>query len=271
MVSRPSRSIAWTKPLGRAAWGLMLRAIAAPALLLAAGSPVAAQGSSNSILIWPVNPVITADVRAAALWLENPGKTPKTLQVRIFAWSQAGGENGYSAQDVILATPPIVTIAAGSKQLVRITRTRETAPGREDPYRIVVDEVPVAGATQQAGAAVSFRMRYSIPLFVYGAGALPVAGEVKQGPQPKLVWRVINAGAERHLEIRNDGPVHARLTEMAFRPSSGPASALNQGLWGYVLPGETMRWKLQPEVVVGDQLVGSSNGGPATRLEPRTD
>jgi fimbrial chaperone protein len=261
-------------------------------LLVGLPRPAAAQAQGGSILIWPVAPVIEADARAAALWLENPGTAPVTLQVRIYAWAQTDARNAYAPQDDILGTPPIVTIAPGEKQLIRLTRTRDVPAAREAAYRVVVDEIPAARPVADAGAAVSFRMRYSLPLFAYGPGlaspdalakraltrkgakrasseggaALPQSGPPEPGPT--LDWRTGTDADGRYLEIRNRGTLHARLTDVGFAPAfptgtspagASPAGAapsgtatVARGLFGYVLPGAAMRWPLAPEIRIPD-------------------
>ena len=92
-------------------------------MLLVIAPPPAAAQQPGSILIWPINPVIEGDDRAAALWLENPGKAPVTLQVRVYAWAQLDGRDAYAPQDEVLGTPPIVSIQPGERQLIRLTRT----------------------------------------------------------------------------------------------------------------------------------------------------
>ncbi len=89
--------------LGIAAPTLLSATLLSAALPSAAIPPASAQ-SPGSLLIWPVSPVIEGDQPAAALWLENPGKTPITLQVRVYAWAQQNGENVYAAQQDILGT-----------------------------------------------------------------------------------------------------------------------------------------------------------------------
>ena len=249
-------------------------------LLLASPRPAAAQANGGSILIWPVGPVIEADERAAALWLENPGTAPITLQIRIYAWAQVDGKNVYAAQDAVLGTPPIVTIVPGEKQLVRLTRLLPTPPRTEAAYRVIVDEIPAAKPAGGAGAAVSFRMRYSVPLFAYGEGlASPEARTAARTPDvsarsaPALDWRIDETADGRFLEIRNRGAVHARLTDVAFTaPGStraddrGPA----KGLYGYILAGETMRWPLDAApAVIG--VAAAVNGAASTPIERRTD
>lgn len=248
--------------------------------LAALPHPAAAQSNGGAILIWPVGPVIEADERAAALWLENPGKGPITLQIRIYAWAQEGGKNGYAPQDTILGTPPIVTIAPGEKQLVRLTRTNVAPPATESAYRVVVDEIPAAKTAEGSGAAVSFRMRYSIPLFTYGESlASPAAlsraktarkGASPAGPiaGPQLDWRIAETNEGRFLEIRNRGAIHARLTDVEF--GTGPAEAA-KGLFGYVLPGATMRWPIEADKAGPTFLTAAINGAPPAPVERRTD
>jgi fimbrial chaperone protein len=223
--------------------------------------------------IWPVNPVLEGEDRAAALWLENPGKAPITLQIGIYAWAQADGKSVYAPQDDVLATPPIVTIPPGAKQLVRLTRLTPPPAEAERPYRIIVDEIPAlapADAAKAPGAAVRFRMRYSLPLFSYAKGEGPKAVEAakKQATLPALTWRVGDDANGRYLEIRNDGPVHARLTEAAFGTGTAQSS-VSRSLLGYILAGSMARWPLPAEVQPTGDLRASVNGAPPTALAPQ--
>lgn len=196
----------------------------------AAGGASGASGP-GSLLIWPINPVIEGDAQAAALWLENPGRAPITLQVRVYAWAQQDGRNVYAAQNDILGTPPILSVEPGQRQLVRLTRLVPPPGVPEKPYRIVVDQIPTApdaaaGSPQQAsGAAIAFRMRYSLPLFSYAADTGHAAkGRDKAATPPPpshLGWRSGSDDKGRFLEIRNDGPGHARLTDVAFSGKTG--------------------------------------------------
>jgi fimbrial chaperone protein len=281
----------WIRPL------LVTAALVATALLalLLGSGPARAQSAPGAILIWPVDPAIDADSRAAALWLENPGTAPIALQVRIYAWTQEDGKNLYAAQDAVLGTPPIVRIAPGERQLVRLTRMSTPAAGTETPYRIVIDELPAPApaptggdpgdrATREEaapGAAIAFRMRYSLPLFSYGPGAARPAPPVPEqpgrashvatagapSPAPELRWRLVGNDAGAMLEIANSGALHARLTAVGFSgapPAPGEPGAydLSPGLLGYVLPGKTMRFPLTRSMPAGWALHAAVNGGP---------
>lgn len=216
-----------------------IRVLALAALL--AVLPVAAQAAA-SVLLWPVDPVIEPGQRATALWLENRGDEPVLLQVRIFAWSQQDGAEALGPQADIVGTPPMVEVAPGARQLVRLTRTTPVPAGEERAFRIIIDEVPRPAATgSREGGAVRFQMRYSIPLFVYGDGLAPPRADA--AAVPRLTWRVASQGGQSFLEVSNQGRVHARLTG-ALLEQQGVRSNLAEGLLGYVLAGSTMRWPL---------------------------
>lgn len=236
----------------------------AASLMIALGTllPAPAAAQSGPILIWPVNPTIQPDARSAALWLENPGKAPIQLQVRVFAWQQSGDGDAYAAQTDVVGTPPMVTIEPGRKQLVRLTRTQPAPARTEQAFRIIVDEIPLPGAkpAEDSAARIQFRMRYAIPLFSYGAGF--VQPDVKAAaPAQSLAWRIVNEGGARFLEIRNTGTTHARLVDAAFDADPKPFA---QGLLGYVLAGSTMRWPLPQGAGTGALRV--SVNGTATTL-----
>lgn len=236
--------------------------------ILSALVPLAAGAQSpGSLLIWPISPVIEGDAPAAALWLENPGKTPITLQIRIFAWTQQNGEDLYGEQKDILGTPPILSIEPGQRQLIRLTRLVPPPGVPEKPYRVIVDQIPTsdpAAATGAQGAAVTFRMRYSLPLFSLaktGDGPKKAAP-----PPPQLGWKTGTDGQGRYLEIRNSGTGHARLSDVAFS-RTGTRSGLGEGLFGYVLPGATMRWPLPDGTDAQGDLTATLNGRALAHIE----
>lgn len=246
---------------------LLMEAVALGSFFSAASIADARQPAS--VLLWPVNPEIRSDAPATALWLENAGEEPVTMQIRVYAWTQIDGKNAYRAQNEVIGTPPIFTIKSGEKQLVRLTRGAP-AERTETAYRIVVDEVPVSGAKGAAGTAVNFRMRYSLPLFVHGSALTgsknrPTAPK----PQPILSWRIGTDGTGRFLEVVNAGEVHARLVDASFE-HEGSRQKIDTGLLGYVLPGSFARWPLRDEITTGTFVV-RVNGEEARPIPPAVD
>ncbi|MBF6035680.1 molecular chaperone [Pseudomonas sp. P155] len=226
--------------------------------------------AASSVLIWPIDPVLEADQQASALWLENRGSETANLQIRVFGWSQSGFAEQYQNQRDVIGSPPVAKIEPGQKQLVRLTRTKEVPPGQELAYRIIIDEIPSAQpATADGGktaAAIRFQMRYSVPLFAYGAGLWSKEDSSRtRDPKgvglPQLSWRTVAVDGKPYVEVRNQGAVHARLTDVAIK-QAGQSRPLAEGLLGYVLPGAVMRWPA-PGPLVGDSaLQVRVNGAP---------
>lgn len=217
--------------------------------LLLTGQPQAF--AAASILIWPIDPVIEDNQQATALWLENRDSKPVYMQIRVLGWQQTGGKDDYRNQSEVVASPPVATILPGKRQLIRLIKQTPVAAGQERSYRILVDEVPIKdkdGAAPDKGAqmGLKFQMRYSVPLFVSGKDVWTKQDfehprDYATANQPKLSYRLLQQNSQRWLDVRNDGIVHARLSQVSVQ-----GKPLNNGLLGYVLPGSQMRFALPP-------------------------
>ena len=115
---------------------------------------------------------IEANEKATAVWLQNTGKTDAMVQIRVFKWNQDGLKDNYSEQSEIIPSPPVAKIKAGEKHMLRLTKSANLPDGKEQSYRLIVDELPIrlSDGNEQDASKVSFQMRYSIPLFAYGKG-----------------------------------------------------------------------------------------------------
>jgi len=235
---------------------------------------------AGSVMSWPLDPTIEAWQVAGAVWIEYVGSSPVHVQTRVFAGSQSSQMDAYAPQDALVATPPLAVVPPGRKQLVRLTLTAPVAQGKEHAYRIVIDELPAPRSTEelQSGpsAALKFQMRYSLPLFVYGEGVWGKHGSSRRRTAsapaaPHLSWTVLEADGQRHLELRNDGNGHARLSAVRLVSESGSSVDIARGLLGYVLAGERMRWPLPEQVVVGngDRLEAQLQANAAPTALPR--
>lgn len=205
--------------------------------------------AANSVMIWPIDPKILHEDKASELWLENRGTTTTLMQVRIFSWQQIDGREQYQTQQQVVASPPVVRIEAGKRQLVRLIKMTPPAAGQEQAYRVVLDEIPTPLQPGENQAGLRFQMRYSVPLFVYGSGLTPDAS------QPALSWRAVSENGRRWLEITNRGAIHARLSKASL---SG--RALGDGLFGYVLANSRHRWPLAAAASANAPLAAEVNG-----------
>ncbi len=225
------------------------------ALLLALASGVAQ--AASSVLIWPINPQIESTQKAAALWLENRGQAPISLQVRVLAWGQAEYGDQLSAQRSVVASPPVATIEPGKRQMIRLMKMQPAPAATEQTFRVLVDELLPPDAKTDAALGVKFQMRYSVPLFVFGDGVSLASAASKPEPgiqllKPDLRFQVQNEGGKRYLLLNNQGPAHARLASVSVKQGD-KRTVIAEGLLGYVLPGARMRWEL-PAAVAGDSF-----------------
>lgn len=227
--------------------------------------------AGTPLLIWPIDPLIAPGQHATALWLENHGGTTAVLQVRVFDWTQSKGEDSYQPQQAVMPSPPIATIAPGGRQLVRLIATRPPAPGTEQALRIFIDELPVPdeqATDERAGTSVKLQLRYAVPLFVYGADAVPPLSRNRDGlgglnlnaMKPVIDWDLVLDGGRPVLVLSNRGMAHARVTAVTWAVPGGEPQTVNPGLLGYVLAGSSMRFPVATALPRNATLSAQLNG-----------
>lgn len=245
--------------------------------------------AATPLMIWPVDPVIPAGQSAAALWVENRGLQPVSLQVRVMGWSQSDGVESFTAQRAVMASPPISMIPPGKRQMVRLVAVQAAPSERELAYRVLIDELPAPDgasapepAGNQTGMGIRLSVRYAIPLFQYGSGAHPhkprqpmALAERGKPLLPALSWQTARQGQRHRLVVRNEGRGHARITAVrwasaqpapANAPGDGVAASsaqevtINEGLMGYVLPDSQMHWELEQPPPANPVLRATING-----------
>lgn len=240
-----------------------LRGLLAAALLAVGGMAGAA-----SLQVAPTGLEFTPSSPAQGLWLTNTGSEPLDAQVRVFHWTQVDGKDLLTPTQTLVASPPMLSLAPGAQQLVRVIRVSAAAPdGGETAYRLLVDELPPAAQHTETG--VRYVLRHSIPVFMLPS-ALPEAAELATA----LHWSLVGEDGDIALQARNDGAFHVQLSQASLLPPDGAPIELSAGLLGYVLPGMTMRWplKLVPaRLPPGTQLKVSINGKSVDQAFPVGD
>jgi fimbrial chaperone protein len=127
----------------------------------------AARAQSLSVL--PVNIFLVAGQSATTLTVTNQGTSETSIQIRAYAWTQKDGEDQLAPSDVVVASPPLATIAAGSRQVVRLI-LRQPPQSGEATYRILIDQIPPPAEP----GIVHIVLRLSIPIFAQPAArAIP--------------------------------------------------------------------------------------------------
>ena len=203
-------------------------AVAAVCGVLAMAPAVAA-----GLQVTPTSLTLQAKQSADGLWLSNTGSKPLQAQVRVYRWTQENDEERFEATRALAISPPMLELAPGARQLVRVIRLG-APPTAEESYRLIVDELPPGDQDRPAG--LQFVLRYSVPVFLAPAGDAALA--------PELHAQLSFEGEQARLSVHNRGGQHAQLADLVFVDAQGGRHAIGSGLFGYALAGQRMRWPL---------------------------
>jgi fimbrial chaperone protein len=206
--------------------------------------------SASGLQVSPIGLRLLSTAQADALWLTNTGSESVHAQVRVFHWSQVDGKDVLEPSRDLVVSPPMVTIAAGDRQMVRVIRQVPAPSGTEASYRVIVDELPIDAGDQPG---LKFVLRYSIPVFLAPVGDPPVRTSLQAS------WD--NSPDGPILRVRNAGSGHAQIAEVVWLGAKGQRTVLLPGLVGYALPGSSMSWRLpQGATQAGGAVKARING-----------
>lgn len=189
--------------------------------------------AAANLQISPVMINFRAEQTAAGIALQNLGDAPVYGQVRVFTWDQQDGDEVLTPTQELVASPPIVQIAANGSQTIRLVRTSAAKNDAERTYRVLIDEV--AGPDSAATSGVDIRLRYSVPVFVATPGE---AGD------PAVAWTFYRKDGAWMLKLVNSGRKRAQIGAMIVTNKDGKEFTISKGLFGYVLAGRTREWRL---------------------------
>ena len=195
---------------------------------------------ASGLQVSPISLSLQAKQNASGLTLSNTGDNAVHAQVRVYQWSQDEKGDQLTTSRGLLASPPMIELQPGEKQLIRIIRASAPPSGVgavESSYRLSIDELPIKSAEQKSG--LQFALSYSLPVFVNPVGI------TKTTPRLQWSYSLQPDGEQINLRVSNSGNGHAQLADLSIIDDAGDSIDLHQGLLGYVLPGATMNWTLK--------------------------
>lgn len=195
---------------------------------------------ASGLQVSPISLSLQAKQNASGLTLSNTGDNAVHAQVRVYQWSQDEKGDHLTTSRGLLASPPMIELQPGEKQLIRIIRASAPPSGVgavESSYRLSIDELPIKSAEQKSG--LQFALSYSLPVFVNPVGI------TKTTPRLQWSYSLQPDGEQINLRVSNSGNGHAQLADLSIIDDAGNSIDLHQGLLGYVLPGATMNWTLK--------------------------
>jgi fimbrial chaperone protein len=182
---------------------------------------------AQSLRVLPVNIQMPPGQKATTLTVINEGISVTAIQIRAYAWNQPDGNDRLTASDDVLASPPLVSIAPGASQVVRLV-LRRTPQGREATYRILLDQIPLAPVP----GSVQVVLRLSIPIF-----AQPATRAL-----PHVLFHIERDTGQAYLVGINDGLRHEAIRDIVLSTSDGRRLKAEPGASPYILAGATRRW-----------------------------
>lgn len=217
---------------------------AAPALPETMVQADAAMAGPAVLSISPLRVELEGTGTGATVRLTNASTHALPVQARLFAWSQANGEDVYAPSSELVVSPSIASIPPGQTQIVRVLRRGAASPG-EKRFRLAVDQLPDPTLVRPGTAQT--RIRFTLPIFVDREKAQPAA----------FTWRIAND----RIELENTGGATARVLELAVKTRDGRAVALDRNALRYVLGSSTIAWPLEGGCALGTVSVSAQIDG----------
>lgn len=187
--------------------------------------------ASGIVQISPVLLDLTGDNAVGIVNFGNQDHEPTTIQVRVFKWRQANGQESLEPTSDVVASPPMAEIAPGASLSIRVVRASGTPITGEDSYRLVIDQLPQA--RDSGKAVVAMLLRQVLPVF-FSSG---------RRTDPSVAWSIVGRGGRQTLVARNDGDRRLRVGKVTISGGHGSVS-MGGALLGYVLGHSVMSWTI---------------------------
>lgn len=204
-------------------------------LITAAPAPVFAGVFS----VTPVRIYMTPRDRAVAVTITNEGDTEVVLQADLNAWTQKpdGTDEQVPTEDLILS-PPIIKLAPGARQVVRLARLKPADASRQLIYRMIMREVPEAVASKDKAIEVPIALALSLPVFI----TPPPAKREMDCTAARSTPQVVN------VSCGNQGTAYAQVREIVLVRGEQTLARFEGGT--YILPGARKTMSVNGEQVI---------------------
>lgn len=188
---------------------------------------------AGSFSVSPVRIFMKPSDRAVAVTLVNEDIIELVLQADVYEWTQqqAGVDELKLSEDLLLS-PPIIKLAPGARQVVRLALLRPADLERQLTYRLIVRELPEVGQARERTLQVPISLALSMPVFITPTSAKRVVacGLINQ-PNGSLAVRCANRGN-----------AYAQVRDAAVLSAGKIISHFEGGV--YILPGAEKTWPI---------------------------
>ena len=120
----------------------VISVLTATSVLLFAAT-YSASASAGNFSVSPVRIYMKPKDRATAITIVNEGDEDLVMQADLYEWKQKpNGEDDLKLTEEMFLSPPIIKLAAKSRQVVRLARLVPTPTSAQLTYRMIVREIP---------------------------------------------------------------------------------------------------------------------------------
>jgi fimbrial chaperone protein len=210
------------------------RSFLAAVFLCLLGSASSSTALAGDFTVTPVRIYMTPKDRATAITVTNDGDTELVMQADLFQWKQTpDGKDELTPTEEMLLSPPIIKVAAKSRQVVRLVRIYAARPTEQMTYRMIVREIPEA-VKQTEGNVVQLALAFNMPVFITPPKA-----------KPKLDCTVARVAADAvKATCENSGDAHTHPVSLLLTAGNGDTLAKDEA-GGYILSGIKRSFELK--------------------------
>lgn len=216
-----------------------------------------------SLQVAPISVAFSPQEKAKEIWLTNTSERPIRAQTRVLIWSQVAGQDQVNPTRDLVASPSITEIKAGEQQLIRIIRIAPQNTAVEQTYRLLIDELPSSGQAD-AQTGLQLLLQYSIPVFIQPTDSIAMRNGLTLLNQVNFQYQ------NQQLIVKNNAKSHIRISELTYINPNGERIPLINGLVGYVLAGQSMRWDIpeSKKILPNGKFEARINSDGLTQLLP---
>ena len=202
-----------------------LAALVIAAVLAFAPAPARA----GDLEIGPIRVQMIGSERTATLTIRNVDTTPVSVQIRTVDWTQPDGSDFYLPSSLLMVSPPLVTLAPGESQVIRLVIENLPDAPAERAFRLIVDEIPTSSNVLPTGVMTTLRIL--VPVFVTPSTQ----------SRPSLRWEAKQQDGQLTVTAINTGAARERLINLRVASGGQP---IGDALEGYVLSGGRRSWTI---------------------------
>lgn len=198
---------------------------------------------------------MTPKDKAIAVTVTNEGDEELVMQADVYSWKQKpNGEDDLVLTEDLLLSPPIIKLAAKSRQVVRLARLRSVPPDDQLTYRLIMREVPEA-KPNKGDLQLQIALAFSLPVFI----TPPQARSVLDCKIERSTVDTVKAVCE------NSGHAYTQLIDLALVNTEGGTLA-SRDSGGYILPTN----KRSFDIKSADKTIPAGRAKLSVRLDDGT-